>query len=355
MPTPMRPLSPLCRGTLLAWCLLASLPAGASSARLSADQVKLLGLATARAEHAATVPVNRLPAEIVMPLDGVRTVSVPFAGTVLAVRVDDGAAVKAGQVLASIQSRDFLAAQADLRRAGIDASLAQRQASRDASLLAEGIIARTRAEESRARADDANARLAQFRDSMGDAAAAKGAPGEYVLRAPQDGRVLRRMLAPGQSANALDGAFVIARDGGLDVQFQVPAALRATLKPGLGVTMEDGARGEVTAISAMADAGNQSLRVRARLAADAAWVIGQRTSLRLDLPAPPDAVAVPASAVLPDGEHAMVLTVQGDQYTAVRVERLGADGERAVVRGAVKAGATVVTRGASALKPLLGE
>lgn len=342
-------------GTLFGLCLLFAIPAGASSARLSADQVKLLGIATARAERAATVPVNRLPAEVVMPLDGVRTISVPFAGTVLAVRVDDGATVKAGQVLASLQSRDFLATQAEWRRAEIDASLAQRQSARDARLLAEGIIARSRAEESRARADDANARLAQFRDSMGDAAAARGAPGEYVLRAPQDGRVLRRMLAPGQSANALDGAFVITRDGGLDVQFQAPATLRAALKPGLGVAMEDGARGEVTAVSAMADAGSQSLRVRARLAADAAWVIGQRTSVRLDLPAPADAVSVPANAVLPDGEHAMVLTVQGDQYTAVRVERLGADGERAVVRGPLKAGATVVTRGASALKPLLGE
>ncbi|WNL44646.1 efflux RND transporter periplasmic adaptor subunit [Dyella sp. BiH032] len=342
-------------GALFGLCLLLAFPAAASSARLSADQVKLLGIATARAERAATVPVSRLPAEIVMPLDGVRTVSVPFAGTVLAVRVDDGATVKAGQVLASLQSRDFLAAQAELRRAQIDASLAQRQSARDASLLAEGIIARTRAEESRARADDASARLVQFRDSMGDAAAAQGAPGEYVLRAPQDGRVLRRMLAPGQGANALDSAFVIARDGGMDVQFQVPATLRAALRPGLGVAMEDGTRGEVTAVSAMADAGSQSLRLRARLAPDAVWAIGQRTSLRLDIPAPADAVAVPASAVLPDGEHAMLLTVQGDRYTAVRVERLGADGERAVVRGAVPAGATVVTRGASALKPLLGE
>ena len=347
---------PFLRGLPL-WCLLLAAPAtpAASSVQLGADQMKLLGIATAPAERAAGVPVNRLPAEVVMPLDGVRTVSVPFAGTVLAVRADDGAAVKAGQVLASIQSRDFLAAQAEWRRAEIDASLAQRQSARDTRLLAEGIIARTRADESRARADDANARLAQFRDSMGDAAGAKGAPGEYVLRAPQDGRVLRRMLAPCQSASALDGAFVIARSGGLDVQFQVPAALRASLRPGLAVTMDDGARGEVTAIAAMADAGSQSLRVRARLPADAAWTIGQRTSVRLEVPAPVDAVAVPVSAVLPDGEHAMVLTVQGDRYTAVPVERLGADGERAVVRGALKPGESVVSRGASALKPLLGE
>jgi RND family efflux transporter MFP subunit len=344
----------------LACCLLAG--AGAAQAagdiRLDAAQVQRLDVQTEAAQPAQGIPLDRLPAEVAAPLETSRTVSAPFAGVVSGVAVDDGAAVKAGALLARVQSRDFLAAQADLRRSGSDAALAQSQAQRDAALLAEGIIASARADESRARAADAQARLQQARAALaGIDAARDSAAGEYTLRAPITGRVLRRAVSPGQVVDAFAPAFVLAADARVDVLFQVPVARRAALAPGLTVEMEDGAQGQVVTVAAASDAASQSLRLRARLSAQAHWRVGERTTVRLLLPAPEGALSVPLAALLPDGERTLVfVATQAEgamQYRALPVERLGADARNAVVRGALKAGDAVVVRGVSALKPLL--
>jgi len=355
------PFAQRARCAWLALCLLAG-AAQAADIRLDAAQVQRLDIQIEAAQAAQGIPLDRLPAEISAPLETSRTVSAPFAGVVSGVAVDEGATVKAGALLARVQSRDFLAAQADLQRSGSDAALAQSQSRRDESLLAEGIIARARVDESRARAADAQARLAQARASLAGVTAS-GAGGEYELRAPMAGRVLRRAVAPGQVVGAFDPAFVLAADARVDVLFQVPVAQRAALAPGLTVEMEDGAQGQVVTVGAATDAASQSLRLRARLSESAHWRVGERTTVRLLLPAPPDAVRVPLTALLPDGERALVFVASnapgGAQYRAVPVERLGANAREAVVRGAakaaLKAGDAVVVRGASALKPLMAQ
>jgi RND family efflux transporter MFP subunit len=334
----------------------------AADIRLDITQAQRLGVQTEVAQAAQGIPLDRLPAEIVAPLETSRTVSAPFAGVVTSVAVDEGATVKAGALLARVQSRDFLAAQADLRRSSSDAALVQTQAQRDAALLAEGIIARSRADESRARAADAQARVEQARATLAGVTASSAA-GEYALRAPVAGRVLRRAVLPGQVVGAFDPAFVLAADARVDVLFQVPVARRAALVPGLAVEMEDGAEGRVVTVGAATDVTSQSLRLRARLPESAHWRVGERTTVRLLLPAPDDAIRVPLAALLPDGEHTLVFVatrVDGSmQYHAVPVERLGADAREAVVRsatkGMVQAGDAVVVRGASALKPLMAQ
>ena len=343
------------RRVLLALCWLAG-AAQAADVRLDAAAAQRLGIQTEAAQAAQGIPLDRLPAEVTVPLETSRTVSAPFAGVVSGVAVDDGAAVKAGALLARVQSRDFLAAQADLRRSGSDAALAQSQLRRDEALLADGIIARSRMDESSARALDAQARLAQARAALaGIEPARDGVAGEYELRAPMAGRVLRRAVAPGQVVGAFDPAFVLAFDARVDVLFQVPVARRAALAPGLTVEMEDGAQGRVVAVGAATDAASQSLRLRARLSESAHWRVGERTTVRLLLPAPAGAVRVPLSALLPDGERTLVFVANGEQYRAVQVERLGANAREAVVRGELKASDAVVVRGASALKPLMAQ
>jgi RND family efflux transporter MFP subunit len=323
--------------------------------QLEAAQIQRLGIQTAPAEAAQGIPLDRLPAEVIAPLESSRTVSAPFAGVVSGVITDEGATVKAGAPLAHIQSRDFLAAQADMQRSSSEAALARSQAERDARLLEEGIIARSRADESRARNIDAQAQLNQARAALaGIGAASDGGAGEYELRAPIAGRVLRRSISPGQVVNAFDPAFIIAADARVDVQFQVPVAQRAALATGLVVEMEDGAQGRVVAVSAASDPLSQSLRLRARLPESAHWRVGERTTVKLLLPAPDNALRVPVSALLPDGARTLVfVAASATQYRAVPVERLGADARFAVIRGALKAGDNIVVRGASALKPLL--
>uniref|UniRef100_UPI0032202972 efflux RND transporter periplasmic adaptor subunit n=1 Tax=Rudaea sp. TaxID=2136325 RepID=UPI0032202972 len=207
-----------------------------------------------------------------------------------------------------------------------------------------------------ARASDAQARLAQARGALAQVSApANAAPGEYELRAPVAGRVLRRMIAPGQVVNAFEPAFLLGANDGVDVVLQAPVAQRAAYAPGLAVVMDDGTRGSLVAVAAATESGSQSVRLRARLPQAKHWLVGQRTSARLELPAPSGSVRVPLAALVPDGERTLVFVANGTRYAAVQVERLGADAQSAIVRGALKPGDAIVASGASTLKSLHAE
>ncbi len=338
--------------------LLAGLAAaahGADSLELTSAQMQSLQLVLAPAAPARAIALTRLPAVVEAPLAGSRTVSAPFAGVVTRILVDEGASVRAGQALARIQSHDYLAARAELARSRSEAELARSQQRRDDALLAEGIIARSRAEHSRARAGDAQARAQQAQAALADVfVPAQAGAGEYELRAPQAARVLHRDIAPGQVVGAFAPAFTLAIDEGVDVLIQAPLDQAAQYAPGQAVVMDDGSRGELVAVGLAGEAGSQSLRLRAHLPQAGRWVVGQRASVRLELPAPAHALRVPAGAVVVDGVSAHVFVASGQRFRAVAVEVLGSDGEASIVRGALQAGEQVVVRGASALQAMHG-
>lgn len=327
---------------------------------LTAAQVTALGLETQAITAADALPLPGLAAEAIAPIDGSARVVAPYAGVVTRVLADDGTDVRRGQPLLRIQSREWLLAQADLAQAQGEAQAARNQRRRDGQLLAEGIIAAARNDESHARASAAEAHLRQAQGALsGLRAAPGGLPGEYELLAPIDGHVLRRAVVPGQSLAALEEAFSLSTPGPLDVLFTVPVSLRAGLRNGLDVEVPGG-RARVVAIGADTDSSTQRLRVRARADDASGLVAGQHLDVTLRLPAPAGSLAVPARALLSGREHALLYVRDPSPdadaravFRAVPVTRLGGDETLAVVTGALRPGEHVVIQGASALKPLL--
>ena len=102
---------------------------------LSAAQLKNLGITQAVAKAASVVPITGLPAQITAPLAASTEVTVPYAGVVTQVLVDEGAQVQRGQPMLRLQSRELVTVQAELARARAEAGVAQQQAGRDAVLL----------------------------------------------------------------------------------------------------------------------------------------------------------------------------------------------------------------------------
>src|SRR5690606_27651420 len=127
-------------------------------------------------------------------------------------------------------------------------------------------------------------------------------PGEYEILAPLDGRVLQGMVVPRQALEALAPVFSIAAPRRRDVVFNVALALSSHLTPGLKVQLPGEGSGEVVAIAAGTDRASQSLRVRARVDEPGALVAGEHFALNLLLPAAPDAVRVPVSALVIQGD-----------------------------------------------------
>jgi cobalt-zinc-cadmium efflux system membrane fusion protein len=322
--------------------------------KLDPKQTEALGLQTAEATAATTMPISGLAAEVAPPLHSSARVAVPYAGIVTRILRDEGDVVEAGAALVRIQSREFLAAQADLVRAQSEAVAATQQAERNELLLKEGIIAASRNEEGRARAAAAEAARKQAEGALsGLRVVSGGVPGEYELLAPIAGRVLHRRVVPGQSVAALEETYSVAAPGSLDLIFSVPVSSRSRVATGMQVRLPDGSSGSIVAVGADTDRASQRLRVRARADDDRGLIAGQHLELTLLAPAPPDSIAVPAASLLTEGNGHVLYVLNGESYRVVRVERLGGDREQAIVRGEVRAGEQVVVRGASALKTLL--
>lgn len=321
--------------------------------RLSAAQTANLGIQRTPAVAADSVPVTGLPAEVTVPLASSAQVTMPYAGVVTRVLVDEGESVRRGQPMLRVQSRELVAVQADYARARAESGLAAQQAQRDALLQREGLIPAARAQESRARAQVASASLQQAGASLAQLRPSGGAAGEFELLAPQVGRVVHRQVAPGQALEALAAAFTLASDDRLDLEFAVPVELATQLRVGQPVALPGGATASVAAVGGDADAGAQSLRVRAQLAAGSGLLPGQQLDVTLQLPAPAGAVAVPVGALLQDGDGHLLFVLEGDAWRGLPVRLLGGDGRHAIVTGeGLRAGLPVASAGANLLKTL---
>ena len=346
---------------------------------LSAVQLRTQGVETAPARATDVVSVEGLMAQAMVPLAASAQVVAPYSGVVTRLLVDEGALVRQGQALARIQSQEVLSAEAELARARTEAATARLQAQRDAALLAEGIIAAARHEQSQARAAAAHSTLQQAQGALARLRpVAGGAAGEYELLAPIAGQVVRRQVVPGQAVAALEAAFVLAEPGQLDLFFSAPLRLRSDLHPGLNVRLPDGMLAQVQAVGADADAASQSLRVRARLqAAQGAalpYAAGQQMRVSLQLPAPPQTLIVPTSALLPAGAGHVLFVAQPQTQAdtqpaqvrihAVAVQLLGDSATGSAVRVLPVADASaatptlaadmqVVTRGTALLKSMI--
>jgi cobalt-zinc-cadmium efflux system membrane fusion protein len=127
-------------------------------------------------------------------------VGAAVAGRVLRVGPEVGDAVRAGQALLSFDSPDFGAAQADLRKAEVDAA-ARRVAWQRAQRLFDGeAIARRELDAAAVALDIAEAEVARARLRLRNLAPG-GAPAgsqNLDLRAPIAGTVVTRNVTPGQ-------------------------------------------------------------------------------------------------------------------------------------------------------------
>jgi RND family efflux transporter MFP subunit len=314
------------------------------------------GIASQPVMAAATYPLPGLAAEASAPLDASARVVVPYAGVVTRLLVDEGAMVERGQALASIQSREALAAQAALISARSDALAASSQARRDRELLAAGVVPAARDEQSRARAAAAQGVLQQAEGAMAHLRMARdGMPGEYSVTAPMSGQVLRRDVDTGQAVDALASAFLIARPGPLDVRFNLPVQYRDVIAIGQTLQLPTGGTAVVQAIGADTDAATQSLRVRARLESPGNVVAGQQFAVTLQVPAPEGSLRVPGSALLPAGRGHTVYRIDSGRIESIAVQRvLGNDGDHAVIVAAgLQPGQSVVSRGTAMLKAMV--
>ncbi|HEX7972378.1 MAG TPA: efflux RND transporter periplasmic adaptor subunit [Thiobacillus sp.] len=282
------------------------------------------------------------------------------AGRVQSRKVEVGAPVKAGQVIATLDPQDYAlatrAAQAQLVAAEAEAKLAQQDWQRFTALRAQNFISQAELDRRRTATDTAQARVRQLRAE----AARQGTQQAYTrLTAPHAGVVTAISFEAGQVVAAGQPVAQLARTHELDVRIDVPEnaldALRAasTLTIRLWSAPDVAYAGRLRELSPMADAASRTYSARIGfLKPDAAVKLGMTATVDAGGDAAPG-LSVAQTALFEINGQPQVWVVDGKtQKVAARSVQLGGlSGERAAIASGLAAGEWVVTAGVHKIAP----
>lgn len=303
---------------------------------------------TAVATPAADAPLARVPATVSLPPASRVAVTAPFSGAVRQLHVIEGQEVQAGQLLATVVSREALSLASDRARADARAGLAEANARRMERLAAEGVVAGARADEARAALREAQVDRAEAARIL----ARGGASADGIVRlvAPIAGRVSRVAVETGGPLDGMTAPFVIDAGNSYALQLQVPERLADRIRPGMAVVLPDGGRGAILSVAPGLDPATRSIRAIARIGAAPGLVSGRSLTVTILGDAGGDAVSIPSAAVTRLDGRDVVFVRGADGFRPVPVSVGGvADGRATIVEG-VAAGATVAVSGLPELK-----
>lgn len=339
-------------GTIVALVAVSAEPASAAKApliKLSPAQEQALRIVLAPVTAAERRPAARVPATFMPPPNGRVAVTAPFTGVVTRVLVVEGQAVRRGQPLASVFSRDALTAAAELAQARAEGQVATQAQRRTSQLVREGIVAGARAEEANARLRSAQAMTTA--KSLSLRAAGADSAGQYTLRAPIAGRVAHVGPQAGEALEPGAAAFLVDRTDRIQAQASLSAALAGRVHVGDRAVVE-GAVGRVVSVGSAIDAKTRSLSLVAEVPPRPGFIPGRATVIEISSAADAGLLTAPRSAVIQLKDQPVVFQRRPDGYTPVPVRLAGYNGDRASFSANLPPGARVAASGLSELKAL---
>ncbi|UPY38833.1 efflux RND transporter periplasmic adaptor subunit [Sediminicoccus sp. KRV36] len=268
--------------------------------------------------------------------------------------LDEGMAVRAGQLLARLDD-SVLAAQAAQAEAAINEASAFLELARAEQARAEDLVrtqsaSRQIVDQRQSATRQAEARLLSARAKRDEAVARVA---QTRILAPTDGVVSRVSVRIGAVTALGQEMFRVIRDGRLELEARVPELELAELRPGQPATIHHGGRqiaAEVRLIAPVVTAETRLGLARIALPADSGLRPGMFARAEIQGPAR-EVVVVPASAVVfRDGAPQAFVLPDGAARVVMRRLNAGArqDGMVEILEG-LTAGERVVTAGAGFL------
>jgi RND family efflux transporter MFP subunit len=272
-----------------------------------------------------------------------------------------GQRVKAGQVLAQLDPRDYQlaadAARAQLAAATTNRDLAAADFKRYAALKDQNFISGAELERRETTFKAAQAQLDQAKAQL----ASQGNQAGYTtLVADVSGVVTAIEAEVGQVVTAGTPVVRIAQDGPRDVVFSVPEDKVAAIKPGSDVgvrTWTDNTPlvGKIREVAASADPVTRTYPVKVSLDAAAAPPLGATVYVSpkaLSLAGMP-VIKLPTSALRKEGQGTAVWVLDKATMTVKSqpIQIAMADGNEAVVSSGLQPGMVVVSAGVHVLSP----
>lgn len=351
-------------------CLSLSAEAG-QTISITPAQIKTLGIQTTALASQLNATSQRLPGEIVVPIEQARVVSAPQPGLIDQVMVAAGQSVKQGQVLAHLSSPELVALQRDHLQALSQQKLSENAYRRDTELYKDGIIAERRYLTTESNHAEVNALLAERRQALRLSGMSPQAikqlesSGTYTngvsLTAPIDGVVLEQMITAGQRVDSATPLYRIGRLSPLWLEMHVPTQVLNAIRLGMPARVSNTeASGKVIAIVPSINKLDQTALVRVLLTkgtnslAPGQMVeaeIVQATDIKSGFSVPKNALIQINTDKKTNQTFVFVQTKTGFEAHPVKV--LGNIGDQTLVAGEFAGNEQIVTSGTAALKAKL--
>ena len=283
------------------------------------------------------------------------------AGKIVTRQAELGQRVKAGQVLAQLDPRDYQlaadAARAQLAAAGTNRDLAAADFKRYAALREQNFISGAELER---RETSLKAAQAQFDQAKAQLASQGNQAGYTNLVADVSGVVTAVEAEQGQVVSAGTPVVRIAQDGPRDVVFSVPEDKVAAIKPGSEVAVRVWASGaalagKVREVAASADPVTRTYPIKVSLDASATPALGSTVYVSPQAlnHAGTTVIKLPTTALRKEGQGTAVWVLDKVTMTlkSQPVQIATADGNEAVIASGLQPGMLVVSAGVHVLSP----
>ncbi|MDB5798917.1 MAG: HlyD family efflux transporter periplasmic adaptor subunit [Paucimonas sp.] len=346
-----------------AWPMLHARAQSTDLIRIDDERLRRAGIAFSQVQAAQSSPEQlRLAGIAVLPANALEVVSAPAAGVVQAVLVQPLQAIAAGAVVLRLHSPQVLEWQRDYLQGRSQLALASDKLARDQALFNEGIIARSRIEETRSAHLQAQAALQERRQLLRLAGIGAGAleritsasalTPEINVVARSAGTVIELPVLPGQRVDAGAPLLKLARSGDLLLELQASRDQAARIAAGNTVRVAGCERaGRVTASSSQVNAANQSVTVRVAMpSASACLRPNQHVEADVTVAAAREGASVPASALLRHQGRDYVMLREAGGVRPVAVTAGQRSGDSISVQGALPPKASVAVQGTAVLK-----
>jgi cobalt-zinc-cadmium efflux system membrane fusion protein len=328
--------------------------------RYSADYAKRAGVEVTPVERSSLAPVVSVTGTVTFDPEKVAAVGARIAGRVSQIFKLEGEPVKAGDILAEIESAELGQAQAALISAKAHADAATANEKREKELAEARISTNREAELAAANAVSARADLVAAEQrvrALGGVAG--GTPGILRLATPIAGKVIERHVSRGQSVEATHTAFRVADLSSLWVQLAVFERQLTAIHEGDAVDLYplgDGDRKVSGAVSYVGDVIDLDTRTApVRVEVDHPEVPlrpGQSVLAKIHTSGHLGAsIVVPRGAVTSvDGKPTVFVAHDALSVEPRAVQLGGQDGDRVEITNGLEETDKVVTNGVFALK-----
>lgn len=338
---------------------------------MTAAQIKTLGITSTTISQQANASSQRIPGEIVVPIDQARVISAPQSGLIDQVMVAAGQQVKQGQALAHLSSPDLVALQRDHLQALSQHRLSENSFNRDTELYKDGIIAERRYLTSQSNHAEVSALLNERRQALKLSGMSPQAikeletSGNYSnginLSSPIDGIVLEQMVTAGQRVDGATPIYHIAKLSPLWLEMHVPTQLLSGIQLGMSVRVANAeTSGKVIAIVPSINKLDQTALVRVLLNKNTSSLapgqlveaeIAQASTNKQSFSIPKNAIVQINQGKNVNQSFVFVQTQNGFEARPVKV--FNDAGTQAIISGQFNGNESIVTSGTATLKAKL--